>query len=944
MRAGLTMGALSCVLSGIATAQCGWSDRFAAPGAGEGVNARIYDMVVHDFGLGAGPQLIAGGSFTAAGSVGAATHVAAFDGTSWSAAGGSGVTNNVVFGLDSSPNWGVVAGGAFTQIDGVAARRVALFDGSTWWPVLDVSTGVDGVDGDVYSVLVHDFGFPFSTVLFAGGLFTSAGGKAANNVAIWDGGNWFPLGNFPCGGGTAGGSFSGRVDALCVFDDGAGPKLYVGGFFASVDCGTPASRVASWDPFTNTWAAVGALAGTNVYDLIVFDDGAGPALYAGGDLPGMGNVVRWDGLSWTTVGDGLNDAVRDLLVYQCSGAPQLVAAGHFTASNGGAACPRAARLLGAEWVGFDDAGAGISGSVGGSPPIGLCMADFDDGEHLEDLHIGGIFNTAGGAPSSFIAATCACAAAPFPMINGEVAVTTMGDVDDAFVLSLVDVRPPFPAPNTNWRAPMFHNEFAPSAPSEVWTRANLGQVFGVCLDTASPPNIYVASTSIYPNISKVFTPDGPGAVFKIDGASGDISTFLTTGSGALGSATLPNTGPALGDICYDRFRDQFFVSNFEDGKIYRIKGGVVVQTLDPFAADNGAAGLAPLGERVWAVQVFNPRQLYFSRWSEDGASNGPFVPDNSIWVATLNGDGSFSGATAKVIDLPPESGQFFAMPCSDITFSPDNKRMLIAQRTMVGGTESLAHASAVQEFIGGSISSVAWTRTGANDHWVGAYVGHLNAAGGADYDCSLAVFATGDALRFAVGAYIYGLQRIPPGGNTFGAGATSTSQLHDMNGETSVSNKVEIGDCEVYRPACPSKVWWYCSSKLNSLGCYPAIDAVGQASASMSSGFTVSCSQLVGQKLGLMFYGTQGPHAAPFQGGTLCVKPPLRRTPAANSGGTPSACDGALAVDMNAFAAGGSNPTLLIPGTLVACQFWARDPASPSTTSLSDALEYYIDF
>lgn len=935
----------------LASAQCGWSTDFDAPGTGQGMSHRVYDMTVFDDGTGGALQLIAGGDFTAAGSAPTTERVASFNGSAWAPVGSGGVTDASVFGVTSFTGtpFGIAtlgseiyAGGAFTTMDSVAANHVSLFDGFSWLPVPDTTTGVDGVNGDVYTLITHDFGFPFSPMLIVGGQFTLAGGKPANNVAFWTASGgfiWGPFGNPLCGGGTAGGIIPGRVDALCVFDDGSGEALYVGGYFTSVDCGTPASLVAKFDPFTWTWSAVGALTGSNVYDLVVFDDGTGPALYAGGNLPSMGHVVKWNGSTWSTVGVGLNDAVRDLLDYKCTGRRQLIAAGHFTASGDGTLCPRVSRLSGANWLPLDSAALGLSG---GTPPIALCMADFDDGVNTEDLYVGGIFSQAEGQPSSFIASTCACAVAPFPMIEGEVAVTTMGVDPEDFVLSLVDVRPPYPAPNTDWEAPMFHNEWAPSAPSETWTLGNLGQVFGVCLDGATPPNIYVAATSVYPSLWSFFTADGPGAVFKIDGSTGDISNFLTTGTGAIGTNTLPNTGPALGDICYDRFHDQFFVSNFEDGKIYRIKNGLVAQVLDPFGADSGAAGLAPVGELVWAVQVFNPRQLYFSRWSED-LSNGPFATDNSIWVAGLMPGGAFSGATIKAIDLPAEPGQAFAMPCSDITFSQDNKRMLIAQRTIAGGTGSGAHGSAVQEFIGGNIgNATGWTRTGADDFWIGAYGANLNAAGGADYDCAGAVYATGDALKYQLDDYIYGLQRVPPGGNTSGAGATSTSQIHDMNGDKSTSDKIEIGECEVLRRTCKTSSWNYCTSKLNSLGCYPLMSSAGEPSASQPNGFVVSATELIAQTQGVIFYSTTGPAAAPFQGGTLCLAAPLRRTQVASSGGALGTCSGAISIDMNAYAFSGANPALSVPGAAVYCQCWSRDAASPSTTSLTDGLVYFV--
>jgi hypothetical protein len=81
----------------------------------------------------------------------------------------------------------------------------------------------------------------------------------------------------------------------------------------------------------------------------------------------------------------------------------------------------------------------------------------------------------------------------------------------------------------------------------------------------------------------------------------------------------------------------------------------------------------------------------------------------------------------------------------------------------------------------------------------------------------------------------------------------------------------------------------------------------------------------------------------PFQGGTLCVKQPTHRTPIQNSGGsaTGSDCTGYFNMDFNALIQSGIDPNL-VAGAEVFCQYWSRDSASPSTTSLSNGLRFLV--
>jgi len=135
----------------------------------------------------------------------------------------------------------------------------------------------------------------------------------------------------------------------------------------------------------------------------------------------------------------------------------------------------------------------------------------------------------------------------------------------------------------------------------------------------------------------------------------------------------------------------------------------------------------------------------------------------------------------------------------------------------------------------------------------------------------------------------------------------------------------------------------YCTAKVNSQGCLPAIWFSGIPSATDPSPFDVGCDWVVSNQFGILFYGFS-PHNLPFQGGTLCVHPPITRTPVQNSGGNPppTDCSGVFSYDFNARIQSGVDPSL-VAGQVVYGQYWYRDPqSSPFGTGLSDALQFDI--
>jgi hypothetical protein len=147
----------------------------------------------------------------------------------------------------------------------------------------------------------------------------------------------------------------------------------------------------------------------------------------------------------------------------------------------------------------------------------------------------------------------------------------------------------------------------------------------------------------------------------------------------------------------------------------------------------------------------------------------------------------------------------------------------------------------------------------------------------------------------------------------------------------------------------PPPIASYCTAGTTSHGCAATIDSTGSPSASAASGFVLAASSVEGQRQGLFFYSLDNSGFAPLPWGPgstsyLCVKPPTQRAAPQMSGGTNNACDGVLALDWNTFRA--THPTALgspfAAGQRVFAQAWFRDPPSPKSTALSNALTFVV--
>lgn len=290
----------------------------------------VWDLEVHN------GALYAAGFFNSAGGV-AASNVARFDGTTWSALPGGG-TDGTVYALASFQG-SLYLGGFFGAAGGVSTPRIARFDGSTW------SYPAGGPYNDtVYALHVWDSGA--GAKLFAGGGFVRLGnpsGPYAHGIASYDGVAWLPLGS---GTGAPGNASTGRVTAIESFDAGGGQRLYIGGYIAHAG-GLPVSGVASWNG--SSWIVEPGLSG-GVDAFSVHDDGAGARLYAAGSfaLPGTTptvNVARLEGGAWTSIDGGVGEAAVTLNSYR----GELFVGGTFVRA-GSQAARGIARLTSGVWL------------------------------------------------------------------------------------------------------------------------------------------------------------------------------------------------------------------------------------------------------------------------------------------------------------------------------------------------------------------------------------------------------------------------------------------------------------------------------------------------------------------------------------------------------------------------------------------------------------------
>ena len=369
---------------------------------------------------------------------------------------------------------------------------------------------------------------------------------------------------------------------------------------------------------------------------------------------------------------------------------------------------------------------------------------------------------------------------------------------DGAVLRVIDLQAPGGAPRA---------QVLTAAKPFTITAGQIGQVFAAALDNATPPNIYMAATSIYglpivvPDADGDGVPDraeqgvasarfmaglfgpaaqqgGPGSIWRIDGATGAVSLFANVLLDGV-----PNSGPALGGLAFDPASNSLFVADRETGMIHRFDmtgaergrydhgtqgrqaGGVAPVAFDqaarlnisrpPFQPANPESwGYAPAQRRIFGLALRDGR-LYYA-----------VAESLQIWSVAIAPDGAFGSDARIELAVPP--GQS-ASEISRIAFD-DRGRMLLAERVAPTGAFDFA---ALTEEGGGrvlryeqALSAAAPAWQPAADEYATGFSGQMRGGNGGvaigyGYDangaldrnaCSGFVWSTGEQLRVSADA------------------------------------------------------------------------------------------------------------------------------------------------------------------------------------------------
>ena len=297
--------------------------------------------------------------------------------------------------------------------------------------------------------------------------------------------------------------------------------------------------------------------------------------------------------------------------------------------------------------------------------------------------------------------------------------TTSTPVDERFSFAMISLNDALPPPDSG-KIEVTNTDSVYHHPT--WHIDSIGNVFGVTLNTTSS-EVFITASSNYgsafwmqESIIRYGSIGGgvddlgaAGTVYRIDPMTGEATVFaqLPQQQSTIvhrdceddGFGTPRMTGVGLGNITYDSLHNQYFVTNIEDGRIYRISScGDILDSFDPFTYDDGGAGISILEELPYGIAVEpGSDRLFFGIIDSTAGVNTAGVGAVGVYSIDLNASGGFEGSIDNTflpggatydnyvsggtndpvlhIDIATGSGQTFTEETtyivSDLSFSPN---------------------------------------------------------------------------------------------------------------------------------------------------------------------------------------------------------------------------------------------------------------------------------
>jgi len=206
-----------------------------------------------------------------------------------------------------------------------------------------------------------------------------------------------------------------------------------------------------------------------------------------------------------------------------------------------------------------------------------------------------------------------------------------------------------------------------------WLIDSIGNVYGIAINSTTGETFLTASS----NFGAGFTGQDAiirygeiaggnaagsndaaagGAIYRIDPVTGQATLFTSLPQQAAtfshedcesaDTKLRTNSGVGLGNIVYDYRRNQYFVSNFEDGRIYRLDvTGAILETYDPFLDDDGVAGISNIEELVYGLAMSPDGTMLFMGGVDFAPGVDAQVGTPGIYSINLSTSGGFTGTS-----------------------------------------------------------------------------------------------------------------------------------------------------------------------------------------------------------------------------------------------------------------------------------------------------------